>query len=652
MNSASNEKALRKLTPISMGRVSIDDAFWSPRMRTNVERTIPYEFEKCRDTGRLDAFRLDWKPGMPNPPHKFWDSDVAKLLEAAAFALQTHPDEKLHKLVIDTAKLIASAQQPDGYLNVHFTVVRPEDRWKNLRDDHELYCAGHLMEAAVAVHRATGDRTLLDALSRYADLIDSLFGRAKCKKRGYPGHEEIELALVKLYRETGEKRYLDLSKYFIDERGAKPHFYDKEAEERGEDRNRQFFVSRYGEDFHYYNQSHNPVREQTEAVGHSVRAMYLYSGMADAAIETGDDSLVKPLKTLWRNVTEKRMYVIGSVGSEKDGERFTTDYDLPNDRAYTETCAAIGLVFWAHRMLQMDRDGRYGDAMERALYNGVMSGISLDGQRFFYVNPLMVIPEVVANRPELNKVKTERQEWFGCACCPPNIARQIASLGDYIYLAAPRELLVNLYVQGDVKTEVAGTEVRLRQKTRYPWDGAVELSVEPEKPSNFTLSLRLPGWCAEPTIDVNGENIDVDSISSKGFARIRRIWNPGDKVKLNMPMPVERVEAHPAVAADCGRVALQRGPVIYCLEEEDNGRGLTDIRLPREAKLTAKYDAKLLGGCVAIKGKALRRSKADWRNALYRPADSNLEKTEITAIPYSLWANRKPGEMTVWILEG
>ena len=620
----------RKLRPFALKDVVIADAFWAPRLETNREVTIPHEYEQCKQTGRIDAFRLNWKKGDENPPHIFWDSDVAKWIEAASYSLATHPDPKLGKLLDEVIDLIARAQQPDGYLNVHFTVVEPEKRWANLRDWHELYCAGHLMEAAVAHFQATGKRSLLDVMCRYADTIDSVFGPQRGKRKGYPGHEEIELGLVKLYHATGEERYLRLSKFFVDARGTQPHYYDQEAKARG-DEPKSYWARDYS-----YNQSHLPVREQDEAAGHSVRAMYLYSGMADVAAETGDEELLAACRRLWDSTTLRKMYLTGGVGSAHSGEKFTADHDLPNATAYAETCAAIGLVFFAHRMLQVEADGRYADVMERALYNGVLSGVSLDGKGFFYVNPLA------------SAGGHHRQAWFGCACCPPNIARLLASLGLYVYSAADDGIYVHLYVAGRGQTEVGGQRVVVTQATDYPRRGDVKLTLGLDEPATFGLMLRIPGWCGKHLIRINGER--VAHRASRGYARLSRRWENGDRIELSLEMPIERIVAHPSVADDAGKVALQRGPVVYCLEQCDHAADVRSIALPDAAKLTARFDKSLLGGTVVIEGTGLAVSAAGWDHHLYRPArDARTRRARIRAIPYCLWDNREPGPMTVWM---
>ena len=390
----------RALTPVSWKDVNIADAFWAPRLRVNHTATLPAVYEAMQRAGHIGAWRLDWKPGMPKMPHIFWDSDLAKWLEAVAYSMVIHPDPKLESMADEVIGLIAAAQQPDGYLNSHFIVVEPEKRWTNLGHDHELYCAGHLIEAAAAYFEATGKRKFLDLVCRYADCIDRTFGVEPGKKRGYCGHEEIELALVKLYRVTGEKRYLNLARYFIDERGRPPCYFDTEAIARGEDlANPARFLFNL-----QYAQAHKMVREQTEAVGHAVRAMYLYCAMADVAGETGDDGLLKACRTIWADVTRKKMYITGGLGQTNADEGFTTAYNLPNDGAYCETCGACGLVFWAHRMLQVDPNGEYADVMERALYNNLLSCVSADGRSFFYENKL-------ATRGEYH-----RQAYYGCSC--------------------------------------------------------------------------------------------------------------------------------------------------------------------------------------------------------------------------------------------
>ncbi|MDQ2886279.1 MAG: glycoside hydrolase family 127 protein [Chloroflexota bacterium] len=621
-------------TPISWKDVTIDDQFWSPRLRVNREQSLPHIYQFCQETGRIGALRLNWKPGMEPVPHIFWDSDVAKWLEAASYSLATHPDPALEARVDEIVALLVAAQQPDGYLNSYFTAVEPEKRWTNLRDWHELYCAGHLIEAAVAHFQATGKRVLLDALCRYADYIDSVFGPEEGKKRGYPGHEEIELALVKLYRVTGEERYLRLSEYFINERGRQPHYYDAEARLRGED------PAAYYHKTYEYNQSHLPIREQSQVVGHAVRALYFYSAVTDIAGELHDQSLFDADQRLWQQLCSKRMYITGGLGPSAHNEGFTTDYDLPNESAYAETCAAIAFVFWNQRLLQLDCNARYADLLEHALYNGVLSGVSLDGRKFFYVNPLA------------SSGGHHRQEWYSVSCCPPNVARLFASLGQYIYAANDNELAVHLYIQSTARVSIAGREVTVRQETNYPWNGNIALSFAMDEPASFVLRLRIPGWCRDARLLVNGEAFAITDHLEQGYVRVERVWQPGDRVELTLAMPVERVYAHPEVSQDAGLVALQRGPLIYCLEAADVVAPLQRIVVPQTAELTSHFEPELLGGMTVIRGEALIENSADWADELYRSRLPSLDTGTITAIPYYAWDNRQPGEMRVWLREG
>lgn len=632
---ADEKRSLRvrkEFVPVSFTSVTINDSFWAPRQETNRTRTIPYEYEQCKKTGRIDGFRPDWKPAEGQKRHIFYDSDVAKWIEAASYSLATHPDPKLDELLDEVIAGIASCQLSDGYLNSYFVNVEPSKRWTNLRDWHELYCAGHLMEAAVAHYQATGKRNLLDVMCRYADYIDRTFGTEEGKKRGYCGHEEIELALVKLYHATGEKRYLDLAKYFVDERGRQPHYFDIEARQRGED------PSEWHGRSYEYCQADRPLREQRQVTGHAVRAMYIYSAMADIAGEYGDATLMPALTSIWDDVTLRRMYITGGLGPSGHNEGFTTAYDLPNETAYAETCAAVGFIFWSHRMLQLDCDGKYADAMERALYNGALSGISLDGTKFFYTNPLA------------SSGQYERKDWFGCACCPPNICRLLASVGQYVYSQSESDLAVHLYIQSSAKMNLKGKEVVLHQNTNYPWDGKVSISIALAEPMKFGLRLRIPGWCRSWKLKINGKPLDVPL--TKGYVRLEREWTNGDVVELDMAMPVERIYAHPNVQADAGRVAFQRGPIVYCFEEVDNpGIPLNSVILPRDSKLESSFHKDVLGGVVLIKGKAKHEPQGYWDNSLYRVGPPDLKSCEITGIPYYAWCNRGKGSMVVWVRE-
>ena len=645
--------AFTPMNAVPFTRVLIDDQFLSPRQETNRKVTIPYVQSMSEKTGRFDSFELTkadleggWKFGMPNPPI-YWDSDVAKWIEAASYSLATHPDVELAAKVDEVIALVAASQQDDGYLNVHFTAVDPDGRWTNLRDLHELYCAGHLIEAAVAHFETTGKRTLLDPMIRYTDYIASMFGPELGKRRGYPGHEEIELALVRLWKTTGERRFLDLASYFIDERGQTPHYFDIESDERNEDeKNVDEWPHTIGQR-HDAKQAHLPVREQTPAAGHSVRAMYLYDGRAGVAAGTGDEGLMMACRTLWDNVTNRRMYITGGVGSTSEGERFTIDHDLPSDTAYAETCASIGLVNWATKMLQAEGDSRYADELERVLYNGFLSGVSLAGDTFFYANPLEVDPKAPYFRTR-ERIKPFRQGWFDTACCPPNVIRTLAALGRYLYSENSEGVAVHLYVSGEVTAHVGDTVVTIKQETRYPWDGDVAITVELDSTAEFDLRLRIPGWCNDAKLEINGS--PVEHQTERGYALLHRVWQAGDTVALRMAMPVERIYSDRRVRSSTGKVALGRGPIIYCLEEVDNNSGLNAVVLPRDAELNSDFEDSLFGGVATISGSAKKIVRDDGES-LYSTNLGTLIATTVKAVPYALWGNRERGEMLVWINE-
>ena len=616
-------KPHRKLTPVPFTDVKVTDAFWAPRIETNRTKTIPHDFKKCEDTGRISNFakaagRIEGKfEGI-----YFNDSDVYKVIEGAAYSLAAHPDPKLQTYLDALIDTIAAAQQKNGYLFCFYTLKEPEKRWTDLRSKHELYCAGHCFEAAVAHYRATGKRTMLNVAVRLADLIDSIFGPDK--RHGVPGHEEIELGLVKLYEVTGQERYLALAKFFLDERGNQKSGRKLQGP---------------------YSQDHVPVTEQSEPVGHAVRAMYLYCGMADVAAYTRETAYIAALDRLWANTATRKMYLTGGVGSSRHGEAFGKNYELPNRTAYCETCAACGQAFWNHRMNLLHADAKYADILERVLYNGFLSGVSLDGDKFFYVNPLE------------STGKHHRQAWFGCACCPVNVVRTVPSIPGYLCATDSGAIYVNLYVAGTARVTYNGAAVTLKQQTRYPWDGTVKIAVEPDRPGEFTLALRIPAWARGETqtaglyrmatcegvpgagISINGRPVEPLQ-PVKGYARVRRRWKKGDTVTLTLPMPVRRVYAHEMVKDDAGRVALQRGPIVYCLEAADNGNHLPHAYLPADAQCTAEHRDDLLGGVTVIRtqGKIRRTGGAD------TPID-------LLAVPYHAWDHREPGPMRVWIPE-
>lgn len=638
--------------PLYLDHVQIASGLWENRQTANRNRTIPAIYHHLETTGRLDAWKMDpnrERPKKRSVIYMFWDSDTGKWLEAAAYSLHTHPDATLQKQADAVIDMIETAQHDDGYLNTYFGNLEPENRWKNLRDWHELYNAGHLIEGAVAYYKATGKRTMLDVLSRFADHIDSLFGPDEGKKRGYPGHPELEMALATLYRETGEERYLKLSKYFIDERGQVPHYFDIESRERGENPD-DFWAQTYK-----YCQAHKPIREQNEATGHSVRACYLYAGIADVALETQDEELVDISRCLWDDLTSHQMYITGGLGPAHSNEGFTFAYDLPNETAYAETCAGIALAFWAHRMFHIDPNGRYIDVMERALYNNVLSGVSFEGDQFFYANPLTSYPYVNPHE-HFSGITSDkhyrRQDWFFCPCCPPNLARIVASIGGYFYSNTADRLYVHLYNSNAASFEFGGTSVQLNQETNYPWDGTIRFTINADNPTEFELALRIPGWCRTYTVAVNDEAQNY--IAENGYIIIKRQWRNGDTVQLTLEMPVDRIVPHPEIRQDAGHIALQRGPVVYCLEEVDNGARLANIAIPNESTLAASFKPDLFGGISVITGEAIRSEPKVWSGGMYEPQSTvEYDKSpfKFKAIPYYLWANREPGEMRVWIRE-
>lgn len=632
---------MRTYSPVGFARVSLTGPFWRERIETVLARTVPSQYRQLERHGILHSLTLP----QPVPPltiprdqrnltmQVFWDSDVGKWIEAAGYALSHRRDAAIEAQVDEITELLAGAQMPDGYLNCWYAGREPGKRWTNLRDNHELYCAGHLLEGAIAYFQATGRRRLLDLMLRYVDHIDATFGTGAGQKRGYCGHPEIEMALLKLYRVTANRRHLDLAAYFIDERGRSPHYFDAEAIARGDDP-KKFWARTYE-----YNQSHKPVREQDKVVGHAVRAMYLYTAMAELAAELDDASLKRACESLWGDLTEKRMYVTAGLGPAAANEGFTRDYDLPNDTAYAETCASVGLIFWAQRMLHLDLDGRYVDVLERALFNGALAGLSRDGEHYFYENPLE------------SDGRHARWEWHRCPCCTMNIARLIGSVGGYFCSESEDAVAIHLYGGMATSVEIRGRKVAIQEQSNYPWSGTVTVSVDPDGEGEFSVKLRIPGWTKRASASVNGLPVDLAAVRN-GYLDIRRVWRKGDTVMLDLPMLPERVYAHPLVRADAGRVALQRGPLVYCLEEADNaGRRVQQLRLPRTADLRSVTRPDLFDGVVTIVAGGTALETSDWRGELYRDAAPHETAVNLTAIPYHLWSNRTQGSMTVWMME-
>jgi len=645
-----------QIEPVQFTDVQVTDAFWAPRIEINRTVTIPHLARQNEETGRVDNFRV--AAGVQEGEyqgHRYNDSDIYKSIEAASYMLAQTYDPALDQQIDELIALIAASQLEDGYIFPGWT-VDPDNpapgvsttRWELTNSNsHELYGNGHLIEAAVAHYRATGKRTLLDVAIRAADHIDSVFGpAAEGKQEDTSGHEEIELALVKLYDVTGEQRYLDLAQFFLDERGTE-HTFQGEPEDS----------PTASHDNRIYRQDHLPVTEQREAVGHSVRAMYLYMGMADVAARTDAPGYDEALEALWDDVAAKKMYLTGGIGAASSMESFGAAYQLPNQSAYAETCAAIGLDMWNHRMFLASGDARYLDIMERILYNGFLSGVSLEGNSFFYTNPLE------------SDGDHQRREYFTTACCPSNLARLMGQLPGFVYATQGARVYVNLFIGGEADVALPGGTVRLTQQTDYPWDGAVHLTVESapasgaaasqqdgasaplELPADFEMYVHIPGWArnepvpsdlytfadpsgATPSLRVNGQEVALQMHG--GFAVINRRWSAGDSVDLELPMPVRRIAAHPSVENNSGRLAIQRGPLVYAIEAVDNGGSALDVTLPADAVLTPEFRPDMLGGVTVLRG-AGRRGGVPF---------------DLLAVPYFAWANRGPGEMEVWLPVG
>lgn len=632
--------------PVPFTAVHVNDEFWAPRIEINRTVTIPFAFKKDEETGRVDNFiraaqALRGEPfeNHKYPPYPFDDTDVYKVIEGASYTLSVHPDPQLEAYIDDLIAKIAAAQEKDGYLYTARTIdpAHPHPWSGNQRwilegvDSHELYDLGHLYEAAVAHYQATGKRTLLDIALRTADLLDRTFGPGK--QEIWPGHQIVEMGLAKLYRVTGDPRYLNLAKFMLDSRGP-------QSSEKGAG--------------NPYVEAQQRVVDQTEAVtgGHAVRATYMYSGMADVAALTGDTAYVQALDKIWENVAGRKLHITGGIGARGAGEAFGADYELPNLTAYNETCAAVGNDYWNHRLFLLHADAKYIDVMERTLYNGLISGVSLDGTTFFYQNPLEATGFAG---------KDQRSPWFGVACCPGNITRFMASVPGYIYAQRGDSLWVNLYVANTAEIKLDnGRTLKITEETRYPWDGAVKMTMNPDVPELLTIHVRIPGWARNepvasdlyrfasessdvPVLKVNGQAVPIQL--DKGYVVLTRNWQQGDVIQLNLPMPVRRVVANDHVAADRGRVALERGPIVYAAEWPDNPKGqVRNLMLPRNERLLAEFKPGLLRGVTVVQGRAI---------ALAYDAQGKVAKTEqeFTAIPYYSWANRGRGPMMVWFPE-
>jgi DUF1680 family protein len=631
--------------------------FWARYAELVRSTVIPYQWDALNDrvagaepSGAIRNFRI--AAGLERGEFVgmvFQDSDVGKWIEAAAYALGAHPDPELEKRVDETVELLEKAQAPDGYLNTYFTLKEPGRRWSNLWECHELYSAGHLLEGAVAYYEATGKRRFLDVMLRYVELIERTFGPEPGQIRGYDGHEEIELALLRLFDVTGDRRHLALARFFLEERGREPYFFHEQW--RALDRRSHWARGEVQAPDMAYFQSHLPVRRQTDAVGHAVRAVYLYAAMADLARRTEDAELAATCETLWQSVTRRNLYVTGAIGSTHAGEAFTFDYDLPNETAYAETCAAIGLVFFAERMLALRPRAEFADVMELALCNAVLAGMSLDGRRFFYVNPLEAWPEASLRNPERKHVKHERQPWFGCACCPPNLARLLLSLGRYVCHTDGHALFIHQYVSGTVPLPGASGRAELEIETSYPNDGRIRLTLRGEVSPDFCLALRIPGWCRNFVVQSAGTRVET-APGPDGYLRLRGPFGREHEILLELALEVEALEAHPRIRANAGKVCLRRGPLVYCLEAVDNGENLSALTLDAASPFETREAPELHPGALKIAAKGFRRRDPGSDALPYASASATepvSEDAELVLVPYYLWGNRGPGEMTVWL---
>ena len=623
------QDVLQKMEPVNFSQVEIQDNFWKPIINKVSTVTIPVCIDQTEvKTPRIRNFeKVSAGKGEKHEGIYFDDSDVYKALEAIAYSLKNRPDAALEKKADEWIDKIAAAQQPDGYLNTYYTLSGLQNRWTDM-EKHEDYCAGHLIEAAIAYYNATGKRKFLDVAIRLADHIDNTFRQKDI--HWVSGHQEIELALVKLYHTTANIKYLDLADWYLQQRG---HGYGKGViwdEWKSPE----------------YCQDKLPVKEQTDITGHAVRAMYLYTGAADVGAAKNDNGYMNAMKTVWEDVVYRNMYITGGIGSSGSNEGFSVDYDLPNENAYCETCASVGMVFWNQRMNLLTGDAKYIDVLERSLYNGALDGLSLSGDHFFYGNPLA------------SKGNYSRSEWFGCACCPSNIARLVESIGNYIYAKTDEDIYVNLFIGSSANLSLQNKKVKIAQTTKYPWDGDIQITVTPEKQTKFSLHVRIPGWAKNQPVPGDtysftdkeastfGLTINNTTESYKlenGYAVINRNWKKGDIVNLNLPMPVRRVKAIDKVKEDLNSVALQRGPLVYCFEHPDNGVKNMNIVLGDNVKMNAEFNPELLNGVVVLKGDAPVVTVSDDKSNL------STETKPITAIPYYSWANRGAGPMKVWL---
>jgi uncharacterized protein len=639
-----SQKTDYPIQAVNFTSVKFMDNFWMPRIRVNHDVTIPASFERCERTGRVKNFEMAAaRSGKFCTIFPFDDTDIYKTIEGASFSLSLFPDKKLEAYIDSLIDKVSKAQEPDGYLYTARTINPAEphswsglERWSKEREQsHELYNAGHLYEAAAAHYYATGKKSLLNIALKNADLVCSVFGPDK--KHVAPGHEIIEMGLVKLYRITGKNEYLQTAKYFIDERG---HYdgYDPKSSDPWKSGS--------------YWQDHKPVVEQEEAIGHAVRAGYLYAGMADVAALTGDAQYLKAIDRIWENMISKKFYVQGGLGAIPHGERFGGNYELPNATAYNETCAAIANVYWNHRMFLLHGDSKYIDVLEKSLYNGLISGVNMDGKSFFYTNAMQI-----KNSFSHSAMEPERSGWFDCSCCPTNVARLVPSIPGYVYAQNGDDVYVNLFVKSNTNLNVHGKPVTILQENNYPWDGALKFTVSPKSSDAFNLLIRIPGWAQnqavpsdlysfasassqKPDLKINGQPFEYTI--EKGYAVLKRKWKKGDMVEFTLPMEVRRVVASDKVKDDIGKVALQRGPLIYCAEWPDNDGKVSNFILPDGTAFSSEFKPGLLNGVIVLKSTAPAVVVGD------NGSNVSTVQKPFTAIPYYSWAHRGKGEMMVW----
>lgn len=632
---------------IKLTQTVIRDPFWSRMQDLVIDKVIPYQEKILNDeipgaakSHALANFRI--AAGLEQGDFYgmvFQDSDVAKWLEGVAYSLAVRPDPELEARADRIIETIRKAQQPDGYLNTYFTIKFPEKRWTNLLEAHELYCAGHMMEAAAAYYEVTGKTVLLSVMEKMADHIISWFGEEK--HPGIPGHQEVEVGLMRLYHVTGKQKYWDIAAWFLNQRGKNPNYFAEEARHVTVHPFDQYMIP----DDTRYNQSHAPVREQEEAVGHSVRAVYMYRAMADLAGATGDESLYQACERLWNNITQKKMYLTAGIGGTAKGESFSENYDLPNDMAYAETCASIGLVFFAKSMLDIQPKGTYADVMERALYNGTISGMDQKGEKFFYVNPLEVNPGISGKVFGYEAVLPERPQWYTCACCPPNLVRMITSLGRCSWSVNDSAVYSHLFLGQEADLKLA----KITVESQYPWEGRVSYRISPKEKKEFTLAIHIPSYIKELQVTLNGNALACQELIRDGYLYLNRQWEEQDTLELLFPMKVRRVYSNQKVRENSGCVALMRGPFVYCLEGIDHKAELQTLRLPRSSCIRTEYGTEgIFQGIPLLKAEGIQMISGE---DLYSEMPPKEVPCQLTAIPYYLWANRGLNQMRVWILE-